>query len=130
MKLSILILFCYVFTILSPRVKGDVVVDLFGKIQESAQKIEDDIKSVFQSKSRRDSQYRYESMIVFKNDEDAPDKTTATNVVTSTQVPVTTVKGDSNSKTNGTEQDGRENFRGACATGYERTADGRCKPTF
>nr|P30253.1 RecName: Full=Paralytic peptide 1; AltName: Full=Paralytic peptide I; Short=PP I [Manduca sexta]AAB19336.1 Mas PP I=paralytic peptide [Manduca sexta, Peptide, 23 aa] [Manduca sexta]1HRL_A Chain A, PARALYTIC PEPTIDE I [synthetic construct] len=23
-----------------------------------------------------------------------------------------------------------ENFAGGCATGYLRTADGRCKPTF
>ncbi|CAK1578338.1 unnamed protein product [Parnassius mnemosyne] len=128
MKLSIFILFCYVITILSLQIKGDVVVDLFGKIQESAQRIGDDIKSVFQSKNRRNNQY--ESRIVFKTDEDAPDKTTATNVVTNTQVPVTTVKSDSDSKTNGTVPDGRENFRGACATGYERTADGRCKPTY
>ncbi|XP_046969363.1 growth-blocking peptide, long form-like [Vanessa cardui] len=29
-----------------------------------------------------------------------------------------------------TVKDGRENFAGGCSTGYERTADGRCKPTF
>ncbi|CAH2093139.1 unnamed protein product [Euphydryas editha] len=29
-----------------------------------------------------------------------------------------------------TEKDGRESFTGGCITGYERTPDGRCKPTF
>ncbi|XP_028037593.1 growth-blocking peptide, long form-like [Bombyx mandarina] len=29
-----------------------------------------------------------------------------------------------------TEKEGRENFVGGCATGFKRTADGRCKPTF
>lgn len=29
-----------------------------------------------------------------------------------------------------TEKEGRENFFGGCSTGFKRTADGRCKPTF
>ncbi|XP_045451398.1 growth-blocking peptide, long form-like [Melitaea cinxia] len=29
-----------------------------------------------------------------------------------------------------TEKDGRESFTGGCTTGYQRTPDGRCKPTF
>lgn len=29
-----------------------------------------------------------------------------------------------------TQKEGRENFFGGCSTGFKRTADGRCKPTF
>ncbi|XP_028037586.1 growth-blocking peptide, long form-like [Bombyx mandarina] len=29
-----------------------------------------------------------------------------------------------------TEKDGRDNFKGECATGFKRTADGRCRPIF
>lgn len=28
------------------------------------------------------------------------------------------------------DKDGKENFTGACASGYVRTVDGRCKPSF
>lgn len=29
-----------------------------------------------------------------------------------------------------TDKDGRENFQASCSTGYQRTSDGRCLPTF
>ncbi|XP_047523008.1 growth-blocking peptide, long form-like [Pieris napi] len=41
-------------------------------------------------------------------------------------VPSTTVA----SNTTKDDKDGRENFAGGCATGFKKTADGRCKPTF
>ncbi|XP_022122917.2 growth-blocking peptide, long form [Pieris rapae] len=40
--------------------------------------------------------------------------------------PSTTI---ASNKTND-DKDGRENFAGGCATGFKKTADGRCKPTF
>lgn len=42
-------------------------------------------------------------------------------------------KDNTEAKVNGQEtagKDGRENFTGGCATGYQRTSDGRCKPTY
>ncbi|XP_068627654.1 plasmatocyte-spreading peptide-like [Battus philenor] len=128
MKLSLFVFLCVGVTLLSNSVNGDVVVDLFGRIQQSAQKIGDDIKNVFQNNGRRRSQYKYEPVKVSKPEESEEDRIVFERPVTSTQATLTTTK--ATAKTNGTEQEGRENFRGACATGYERTADGRCKPTF
>lgn len=125
MKLTFVLLICGGLLIITPKVNGDVVVDLFGKIQESAQKLGDDIKYVFESNNRKNKQYKYESPAVSKP---VGDKNAVTNPVTSTQAPVTSVK--SEEKSNETNQTGRDNFRAACATGYERTPDGRCKPTF
>ncbi|CAH4033454.1 unnamed protein product [Pieris brassicae] len=34
------------------------------------------------------------------------------------------------SNTTDDDKDGRENFAGGCATGFKKTSDGRCKPTF
>ncbi|KPJ16907.1 Plasmatocyte-spreading peptide [Papilio machaon] len=128
MKLSLIVLLCVGIVVISPESNGDVVVDLFGKIQESAQKIGDDIKNVFQSNNKQNNQYPRESVKVSK-----PDSRDADRIVFDrsevTQASVTTPKGVSNN-TKADPQAGRENFRGACATGYERTSDGRCKPTF
>ncbi|XP_013175413.1 PREDICTED: plasmatocyte-spreading peptide-like [Papilio xuthus] len=128
MKLSLIVIFCVGIIVISHEANGDVVVDLFGKIQESAQKIGDDIKNVFQSNNKRNNQYPKESVKVSK-----PDNVDADRIVFDrsevTQASVSTPKSVSNG-TNANGQDGRENFRGACATGYQRTSDGRCKPTF
>ncbi|CAH2063307.1 unnamed protein product, partial [Iphiclides podalirius] len=62
MKLSVYLLICGGIMIFSPQINGDVVVDLFGKIQESAQKLGDDIKVVFQSNNKRNQQYKYEAV--------------------------------------------------------------------
>nr|BAJ21203.1 precursor of insect cytokine ENF peptide [Samia cynthia pryeri] len=47
-------------------------------------------------------------------------ETTTQTVTSTTSVSIVTT----------TKKDGRENFAGGCATGFMRTADGRCKPTF
>ncbi|CAH0717197.1 unnamed protein product, partial [Brenthis ino] len=46
-------------------------------------------------------------------------------VSSTTEVAAATVTGSTT-----TEKEGRENFFGGCSTGFKRTADGRCKPTF
>ncbi|XP_013135333.1 PREDICTED: plasmatocyte-spreading peptide-like [Papilio polytes] len=128
MKLSLIVILCVGIVVISSEANGDVVVDLFGRIQESAQKIGDDIKNVFQSNKKRNNQYPQETVKVSK-----PNNGDADRIVFDrsevTKVSVTTPKsGTIVTKPN--EQAGRENFRGACATGYERTSDGRCKSTF
>lgn len=76
--------------------------------------------------------------IFFKDDDDNKPSETTTPVVTTSSTtsapsssfsPTTIPTGDTG-KDNTTEKDGRENFQGGCATGFMRTADGRCKPTF
>lgn len=58
-----------------------------------------------------------------KKDEDKPKESNPN------ENSVPAVTSNTNSATNDT-QDGRENFAGACASGYVRTADGRCKQSF
>ncbi|XP_050347875.1 growth-blocking peptide, long form-like [Nymphalis io] len=58
--------------------------------------------------------------VVMPKDEDDSKLIFVTNPTTESTVNFTST----------TVKDGRENFAGGCSTGYERTVDGRCRPTF
>lgn len=122
---------CYVILIsYNVSAIGDIN-KFFKNLDIVAQKVRSDVKNTFARNIQS------EDRIVFKeSEEDKRDfGTTVTiqkkyvNVETTTQPATTTVI--SAAKSNATTgKDGRENFAGACSTGFQRTADGRCMPTF
>lgn len=131
-------------TSLSVSVNGDIN-NMFGGISNTMQKVRSDVKSALRLKN--------EERIIFKeSEEDVRDFSAvrpeanqvnagrkegevetrtqpAATTTVNTKVNPTTVSPTAKSNTT-TIKDGRENFAGACTTGYQRTADGRCMPTF
>ncbi|KAG6463301.1 hypothetical protein O3G_MSEX013792 [Manduca sexta] len=79
------------------------------------------------------SDTRNEERIVFPDDDQdvAPrrEQPKITTKAPTTEAPTTTTTAANTAETT-TTKEGRENFAGGCATGFLRTADGRCKPTF
>nr|O61704.1 RecName: Full=Plasmatocyte-spreading peptide; Flags: Precursor [Chrysodeixis includens]AAC16546.1 plasmatocyte-spreading peptide precursor [Chrysodeixis includens] len=141
MKLTINILFCLILISQYNSANGNLR-DLFnnvrGSISSSANKIRQDVKTLFHPSDK--SGNKESSNIVFVEDKDegavgpARDNkpvavTPAPVVSTTTQASAPTVA-TNGTATGGKDDKGRENFNGGCLAGYMRTADGRCKPTF
>nr|BAJ21209.1 precursor of insect cytokine ENF peptide [Theretra japonica] len=117
MKLSIVI-FCFVLAIgcYSP-VNGGSIHRFLENVKQDLRKTGDDVIHFFDSGEREDYKKNY-----------APAVETTAIPKQPVTVPTTTVAPITAETT--TKKDGRENFAGGCATGFMRTADGRCKPTF
>ncbi|XP_047535375.1 growth-blocking peptide, long form-like [Vanessa atalanta] len=130
-----------------------LVRDIFGSVHDAAHKVRDDIHQTFYPKQ---DQKKETVDVVHVADNKNNDNNQFVFVTTSTAATVNKEvskeptgfvmpKDDDETKfvfpsmptteatvniTSTTVKDGRENFAGGCSTGYERTADGRCKPTF
>ncbi|CAK1551774.1 unnamed protein product [Leptosia nina] len=140
--------------LLSSTCEGGLLKDVVVTIHEKAHNIREDIKNVLHHKDENTPQNSISnkdhkpsttekvetdktiavntpSAITFPDD--IPTKEVAVKteqLITSTvsSVSSSTIASNSTTKEN---QDGRDNFRAAnCATGFKKTADGRCKPTF
>lgn len=136
MKVACFILCCAILTSYSV-VSGDLR-DFMKNIGNAAKKDISDTMNAFN--------FNNENRIIFKESkEDKRDFSAArteTNQVkeanvekeeakveTSTLSATTTVNPAAKSNST-TGKDGRENFAAACSTGFKRTADGRCMPTY
>lgn len=108
---------------------------IFGSVQGSAKKLTDDVKTLFNPNKKQEENNDASSNIFFEEDtnDDVRSEQTVQQVEVTTQSTTSTTTPQSVAKNETTGQDGkdgRENFSGGCLTGYMRTADGRCKPTF
>lgn len=154
MKLTLLFAGCLIFTIIY-QVEGGLVKDLLVKVHKTAEVVREDVKKVWRPDSVTEPSTtpshddkngvtsssgvatvsepevkpveKKESENVApltgqnkKPDENIPKAEKEEKHVEATTVSISTT----------TEEKGRENFKAACATGYGRTPDGRCKPTF
>lgn len=120
MKNIILVLCCIIYTL--KCVNGDL--NFFGSIASSIKKTTQDVKDVifFNDDNDDDSQ---------STTKETPVTSTNNDEISTSTLPSTTTLSSNNEKpSNTTEKEGKENFSGGCLTGYMRTADGRCKPTF
>lgn len=145
MKLTIAILFCVV---LSLQYSADGIPQTFlndyrQRVHNSLSKVRQNLNSLFPGENKKVQQNNdAASSIVFREEKSEEDFAAAAaaarkpvEVTTPPTVPTTvatTVKPVETTTKNATDGDdkGRENFAAGCATGYQRTADGRCKPTF
>lgn len=134
MKVSIFVS-CCILTLFCISVHGDLQFSL-GAIPKVATKVKEDVRSFLQIKTTDKAN---EGSITFKNSEEevpiyttkAPEVTPGASIQRSdVETTTVTVITSTTAKTNTSEKDGRENFVAGCATGFMRTADGRCKPTF
>ncbi|XP_073964362.1 growth-blocking peptide, long form-like [Choristoneura fumiferana] len=151
MKLTLLFAGCLIFTIIY-QVEGGLVKDFFGKVHKTADIVREDVKKVWRPDSVAES-----STTAIHDDKNGETSTAAANTPevkpaekkeSENLAPLSgeNKKSDENipkvekeekheeattvSTSTSTEKEGRENFKAACATGYGRTPDGRCKPTF
>lgn len=97
---------------------------LLSKLRDPLPTIDQNFRIVFRDSSE-DTTRRDQITRVAKNDLPA---TSATLSETTTQLVITTTKSAGN--VTKTKIEGKEIFAGGCASGFMRTADGRCKPTF
>ncbi|KAJ0179318.1 hypothetical protein K1T71_005030 [Dendrolimus kikuchii] len=116
MKLTVFMSLCVILTLSCVQVSGTNFLEkLTAPVKKAADRVND--------------------AIFFKDDDNEPPSTTKSPEVTTSAappstLPPTTTQTTTTAKTNTTDKDGRENFKGGCSTGFMRTADGRCKPTF
>ena len=141
MKLTISILFCVILTLQYNGADGERK-GLFGRIQGTVNKVKQDVNNLFHPDEKKQQAEEESSNIHFKEDEPEKDfaaafaarkpvEPAAAPVTTSTiLIATTTLSPITTTAKNETEKDGRENFAGGCVTGFMRTPDGRCKPTF
>lgn len=120
------VLCCAIFTSYSVSVNGDLN-KVFGGLGNALQKASSDIKNAFNLKP--------EDRITFEDNDETerefPTAATKASVVVETTTHPSTATINPNAKSNSTTvKDGRENFAGACSTGFQRTADGRCMKEY
>lgn len=108
-------------------VNGDVR-GLLSKLREPLPTIEQSFRIVFRDSSEDTGRRDQTATRVYKNELPVTSATHSEVLETTTQ-PVTAPTTIANNVTT-TVKEGKENFAGGCATGFMRTADGRCKPTF
>lgn len=144
MKFTIAILFCVVLSLQysangSPQ---NFIANYRQKLHESINNINQNVRSLFHPNENKKLQQNNDaaSSIFFVEEESEEDFAAAaaarrpvevtTPSTTTSTTTTTTVKPVETTTKNATDDKGRENFAAGCATGYQRTADGRCKPTF
>ncbi|XP_049865652.1 growth-blocking peptide, long form-like [Pectinophora gossypiella] len=141
MKYSFFVLIFAITVINYETVNCGIVKNFFDDVHNTAHKVREDIKDLLHPKKGEDTPTKAQEEVSVKEptvkpaeqpskSEEKPVEvtTTSTPKAASDSTVATTAAPASNVTT--TEKDGRENFKGSCATGYARTADGRCKPTF
>lgn len=159
MKLIFFIIFCIFITLQYEPVRGGLVKDIFGQVHDTAKQVgsvfylnkknENKTPDDFNKAKETDNKHEIKPEEDHKENDDTLVKKPEENEDKHVE-PVQNPKQDdkktedkpkeSNSNENiasvvtstiaSTTQGGRENFLGACAPGYVRTADGRCKPSF
>lgn len=125
MKFLCFILCCVLFTSYSTSVSADIN-NVFEGISNAVVKVKSDIKNKFIIKQ--------EDRIVFPDSKDErkfPTAAPEARVVAKTTPPPAMPPVNPPAKSNSTTgKDGRENFAGACSSGFQRTDDGRCMPEY
>nr|AGO02159.1 growth-blocking peptide [Spodoptera exigua] len=143
MKLTIAILFCAVLNLpySANGIPKNLLENYRQKVQDTINNINQDVKSFFHPNENKKVQQNNDaaSSIFFVEDESEEDfaaaaaarrpATVEVTTASTTSTTTSTVKPVETTTNNGTDR-GRENFAGGCTPGYQRTADGRCKPTF
>nr|BAJ21206.1 precursor of insect cytokine ENF peptide [Neogurelca himachala sangaica] len=124
MKASILILFFVLSIACYPSASGQLH-NFFEHVHDTFHKAGEDVRIFFKLDRRQDKASDTKSTETAQVV--ATSQSTETPKIT-TVAPITTTKAFDKVET--TTKEGRENFAGGCATGFMRTADGRCKPTF
>ncbi|KAJ8726975.1 hypothetical protein PYW08_015372 [Mythimna loreyi] len=144
MKLTISILFCVILTLQYNGVDGKLknfFEKIHGSVHGAADKVKEDLNNFFHPDANKQQENQNESSnIHFVESEENTDAAAAakrpvevTPTTSTTQTPAVTDPSSFNATTlapSTTTKDGRENFDGGCLTGFMRTPDGRCKPTF
>nr|BAA34952.1 growth-blocking peptide [Mamestra brassicae]BAD20459.1 growth-blocking peptide [Mamestra brassicae]BAD20460.1 growth-blocking peptide [Mamestra brassicae]BAD20461.1 growth-blocking peptide [Mamestra brassicae]BAJ21212.1 precursor of insect cytokine growth blocking peptide [Mamestra brassicae] len=152
MKLTITILFCVILTLQYNGADAQFK-DLFGKIHDSvhgtADKVKQDLNTIFNPNAKKQQENKDESSnIHFVEDESeedfaaaaaarkpvevtpAPEASETTIEPVTSSTPLASSENATTLAPSTTTVKGRENFAGGCLTGFMRTPDGRCKPTF
>lgn len=154
MKICFFVLCCLVSTLHYKSVMGGLVKDFFEKVHDTAHTVREDLEKSLHlnghdtnsTETEKEKDQVPTETNVEKNKESStnipttsttttapkvettPSTTQSVTVSTTASTVTTTVATGPNANT--TEGEGRENFKATCQTGYQRTADGRCKPTF
>lgn len=132
MKLLVINFFVFVLICDKNVVNSGVVKDILGTVH----KTRENVRNTFISRNKNLDKNESEDVIHFEDDnahnqyennklideKNEQSKGVSTSTVRAIQSTIENVQ------TNDT--DGRENFAGGCISGYKRTSDGRCKPTF
>ncbi|KAI5632769.1 paralytic/GBP/PSP peptide domain-containing protein [Phthorimaea operculella] len=152
MKLSIFVVFCLFLTLQYESVSCGVVQSFLEKGHEVIETVRKDVQNVFHlNKNEKDDKVAEKEN---SDKETEPEKISTTTELNKTEkkentetknedkneVLTTTAKSSSTTastdkiaapeESSAESQQGRENFKASCASGYKRTADGRCKPTY
>lgn len=134
---------CVILTLQLNCIDGNL--DLFGGVKKVGDQVRSDVRKLFEPifKKKPGNNGTPENKPTgdaSKNDagvnQDIKPVETTTQSVSTTQAsattPVTaaTPEVTTTKSVTTTEETGRENFRGSCLPGFQRTNDGRCEPTY
>lgn len=132
MKLTSCLIFCVIVTLQYYSAEGHpggLFESIHNTLTDTAHKVHTDIDNIiFPNQNSEDKSTTNEQTGEVPNTADAGSNQEVKPVETTT--PSTTTVASATKNETVTEKDGRENFSGSCLPGYQRTPDGRCKPTF